>query len=287
MKITNNLLVKLQAYKSWFDILKKYPNKEAPLLDLLQDEDLDFEDLYFARHYFNFTDEELKVYNNRCHIEECGDHVLRSSYIKNSNWVYSSTNIENSNFISNCQDVKGSTDIKSAINVLNSANIINSKNIKYSENIADSGEISSSNNIINSSYISWSSVINSSHNLDECRFCYKSNNLQDCYFCGFTENSRHCLFCNNISNTEYQIFNKAVTIEEFELIKEDLLQRLELETVDLLNINNEKHLDVRFSYDLRFDRMFEKLSEQFYGWVGSLKQYDEQIFLLLFFTTLK
>lgn len=54
-----------------------------------------------------------------------------------------------------------------------------------------------------------------------------------------------------------------------------------------MNIQSEKHLDNRFSYDLRFDRMFEQLSDDFYGWVSSLKQYDEQLFLLLFFTTLK
>ena len=286
MKVTHELLVKFKAYKRWFEVIKKYP-EEVELVDLLQDTDLDLDDLYFARHYFNFNDQELKVYNSRCNIEECGNHVLQSFQINNSNWIYNSSNITNSNFISNCDKVQGSSEIKSGVDIIDCENVINSKNIKYSKNIADSENISTSTNIINSNYINWSKVITSSQNLEECEFCYKCYNLNDCYFCGFVNNSKHCLFCNNISNTEYQIFNKPVTWDEFERIKEILHLQLETENVDLMDIRSDRHLDARFSYDLRFDRMFEQLSENFYGWVGSLPQYDEQIFLLLFFTTLK
>ena len=286
MKVTSDLLLRLQAYKHWFEVLKKYPSG-AELTDLLQDTDLDLEDLYFARHYFNFSEEELKIYNERCKIIECGGHVLRSFNINNSNWIYNSENIKNSNFVSNSENVLGSSEIKSAINVVGGTDIINSKDIKYSVSIADSDNISASHDIINSSYIDWSNIINSSSNLKDCEFCYKSQNLQDCHFCGFVTNSKHCIFCNNITDSEYQIFNKSVTINEFELVKSALSFQLDAEKVHLINIDENRHLDARFSYDLRFDRMFEQLSENFYGWVGSLPQFDEQIFLLLFFTTLK
>lgn len=86
---------------------------------------------------------------------------------------------------------------------------------------------------------------------------YKCRNTKDSYFCGFVENSNHCMFCNNIENAEYQIFNKQVTREEFEQVKEILLLQLQAENIDLLNVDEKKHLDRRFSYDLRFDRMFE------------------------------
>ena len=286
MKITRELLIKLKACQHGLDLLNKYP-EGATLIELADDPDIQLDDFFFARHYFHLNEEELKVYNKKCNIIECGDHILRSSDVKNSNWIYSSNKIQNSNFINNCEDVSGSSDVVSAVNVINSNNIINSKNIKYSQNVADSNNISTSNNIINSNYINWSHVLNSCQNLEECQFCYKCQNLNDCYFCGFVENSKHCIFCNNVSNVKYQIFNQEVTWQEFERVKEMLMLQLEVEKVDLLNIREDRHLDNRFSYDLRFDRMFEKLSEDFYGWVSTLPQYDEQLFLLLFFTTLK
>lgn len=286
MIITRELLIKLQACEHGLKLLEKYPNG-ATLIELADDPDVELDDFYFARHYFHFNDEEMKIYNKHCQIFGCGDHILRSSKITDSNWVYNSININKSNYINQCEQVIESSEIVNSVNVQYSKNIINSKNINYSENVADSDDISNSNNIINSSHINWSSVINSSFLLEDCHFMYKSNNTKDSYFCGFVENSNHCLFCNNLSNAEYQIFNKQVTQTEFEKVKEILLLQLQAENIDLLNINIEKHLNPRFSYDLRFDRMFEQLSEQFYGWVGSLPQFDEQIFLLLFFTTLK
>lgn len=87
------------------------------LAELIRDEDLSLDDIYFARHYFSFSDEELKAYEERCNIENCGGHVLHSSNIKNSNWVYNSTNIENSEYISSCDLIKYSTELKAAVNV--------------------------------------------------------------------------------------------------------------------------------------------------------------------------
>ena len=286
MKVTHDLLVKLNACQQGLDLLKKYPDG-ATLKELALDPDATLEDFFFARHYFNFDEEEMALYNQKCEIENCGNHVLKSYKIKSSGWVYNSHSIDSCQYISNCENTARSNEVINSIDVNDSENIINSKNINFSKNVADSDNISNSNNVINSSYINWCDVINSSLLLDDCQFMYKSRNSQDCYFCGFVENSKHCIFCNNISNAEYQIFNKVVTHSEFERVKEMLLLQLQTETVDLLNVNPKYHLNNRFSYDLRFDRMFEQLSDSFYGWVGSLPQYDEQLFLLLFFTSLK
>ena len=286
MKITRDLLVKLRACQQGLDLLDKYPDG-ATLTELADDPDTTLEDFYFARHYFHFSDEEMKIYNDHCQIKNCGGHVLRSAKITNSNWVYNSTDVQNSNYVGHGEKVIDSTEVANSIDIKRSNNIINSKNIGYSENVADSDNIYNSENVINSSYINWCGVINSSFMLDDCQFMYKCRNTKDSYFCGFVENSNHCIFCNNIHDAEYQIFNKQVTEEEFNRVKEILLIQLQAENVDLLNVNEKNHLDARFSYDLRFDRMFEKLSEQFYGWVGSLPEYDEQVFFLLFFTTLK
>lgn len=286
MKITRDLLVKLRACQQGLDLLDKYPDG-ATLTELADDPDTTLEDFYFARHYFHFSDEEMKIYNDHCQIKNCGGHVLRSAKITNSNWVYNSTDVQDSNYVGHGEKVIGSTEVANSIDIKRSNNIINSKNIGYSENVADSDNIYNSENVINSSYINWCGVINSSFMLDDCQFMYKCRNTKDSYFCGFVEDSNHCIFCNNIHGVEYQIFNKQVTQEEFNRVKEILLIQLQAENVDLLNVNEKNHLDARFSYDLRFDRMFEKLSEQFYGWVGSLPEYDEQVFFLLFFTTLK
>lgn len=286
MKITRDLLVKLRACQQGLDLLEKYPDG-ATLTELAEDPDVTLEDFYFARHYFNFSDEEMEIYNRHCHLEECGGHVLRSSNVKKSNWVYNSQDIERCEYVGHSEKVRDSREISNSIDVNTSENVINSKIVKYSDNVADSDNIFNSENVINSSYINWCGVINSSFMLDDCQFMYKCRNTKDSYFCGFVENSNHCIFCNNISDAEYQIFNHEVTQAEFERVKEMLLIQLQAENVDLLNVNEKMHLDARFSYDLRFDRMFEQLSEQFYGWVGSLPQYDEQVFFLLFFTTLK
>ena len=70
-------------------MIDKYPDG-AELTELANDPDVTLEDLYFARHYFSFNDEELKLYEQKCHIEGGSAHVLRSSYIKDSKFVYNS-----------------------------------------------------------------------------------------------------------------------------------------------------------------------------------------------------
>lgn len=112
-------------------MLKKYPDG-TELIELLKDPDLDLEDLYFARHYFYFNEEELNTYNDRCQIKNCGDHVLRSAFIENSNWIYNSKNIKDSKFVSNCEKVENSNEIKSGIDIIESTHVINSKKVKYS-----------------------------------------------------------------------------------------------------------------------------------------------------------
>lgn len=286
MKITRELLIKLKACQQGLDLLSKYP-EGATLIELAHDPDVTLEDLFFARHYFNFNEEEIKLYNQKCEIVNCNPHILRSFKVKDSNWIYNSNTIENCNYVGNSEQIYNSNEITNSIDINSCENIANSKNIKYSTNVADSDNISSSQNIINSSYINWCNIINSCFLLNDCQFMYKSRNSKDCYFCGFVENSNHCIFCSNLSDAEFQIFNKQVTQEEFEKIKEILLFQLQNEDVNLMDINSKGHLENHFSYELRFDKMFEKLSDQFYGWVGSLPQYDEQLFLLLFFTALK
>ena len=236
MKITRDLLIRLKACQQGLDLLEKYPDG-ATLIELAKDPDLTLEDCYFARHYFNLNEEELKLYNQICQIEDCGDHVLRSSQIKNSAWVYNSTAVKDSSYVSRSESISECKEIVNTINADQSENVINSKNINYSKNVAESDNIACSHNIINSSYINWSNVINSCYELEDCAFVYKSHNSRECYFCGFVEDSNHCLFCNNISNAAYQIFNKEVSVEEFEQTKEILLLQLQAENVDLLNIN--------------------------------------------------
>lgn len=167
MKVTHDLLVRLRACEHGLDLLKKYPDG-ATLIELANDPDTKLEDFYFARHYFCFNSEEMEVYNHHCQIERCGDHVLRSSQITDSNWIYNSTHVDKSSYINSCKNINTSFEIVNSVNVEGSKNTINSKNINYSDKVADSDNISNSNNVINSSYINWCNAINSSFLLDDC-----------------------------------------------------------------------------------------------------------------------
>ena len=177
MKVTRELLVKLKACKQGLNLLDKYP-EGATLVELAQDPDTTLEDFFFARHFFQFNQEELELYNKKCNIVNCNDHILQSYNIINSNWIYRSNNVTNSNYVSSSENINDSDEIKSSIEISDSQNIINSKSISHSFNVADSDNIMASNNIINSSNIKWCQVINSSHDLEESNFCYKSNSTR-------------------------------------------------------------------------------------------------------------
>lgn len=238
---------------------------------------------HYINNYYRLSEEEFGLYCAVFQIKDSSN-FWNCFKIENSKNLFNSFSINDSNFIRNSSQVMNSTDIFNSIVVLDSKDVAHSNCVKRSRAIIESQNIDNSDNIARSNNISWSSVILNSSNLSDCSYTYMSQDLVDCHFCGFTKNSRHCLFCVGLENKEYYIFNKPVTQMEYEMVKEKLLSLLEEEQSKMIKVNESKHTaEERFKLNRRFDTIFEGLSSEFYGWVGTLPNYSDNTFVDLFF----
>ena len=283
MKVTTELLEYYNAPEEYVEFLKgKYPSG-IEFTQLVDSGLATTELLHYIRQYCELTEEEFKLYESFCNIKN-SDNIWYSQTVSNSKNLYSSEGVVNSNFVRNSSDVYDSTNIYNSSFIKNSEEVAHSTDIKNSYKVMESQSIDYSHDIARSNQIAWSNnILNSSH-LDDCSFVYKGNDLVDCHFCGFVNNSRRCLFCTNIKDKEYYIFNKEVSPAEYEEFKEILISKTEDEKSGLILINQSKHLsEERFRLNRRFDSIFNGLSKEFYGWVGTAPNYSDDVFLNLFF----
>jgi hypothetical protein len=92
------------------------------------------------------------------------------------------------------------------------------------------------------------------------------------------------MFCVGLEDKEYYIFNKPVSQKEYELIEDKLVALLEVENSTMIKVNSSKYTaEERFKLNRRFDTVFEGLSKEFYGWIGTLPNYSDEVFVDLFF----
>ena len=282
MKITSELLERFDAPEELMDMFhEKYPSG-AELAEIIEDADLDF--LYFLKKYFSFTKEEIETYNKRCNIDENSNLVWESHDVEFSKDVTRSSNIKDSTHVKDSMDVNRSKDIYSSLNVQRSENIVLGENIKRSNCLISCKNASNSTNAFAASDISWSNNIMSCQSIEESSYVYSSKNLEDCFFCGFCENVKHCLFCLGLTEGEYMIFNEEVSPEEFMDWKEELLLMLSAEKSEFVKINHQEHTaEKRLTFSSRFDSIFNGLSKKFYGWVGNVVNFSDDLFLYLFF----
>lgn len=283
MKITLELLKKYGASNSIIEYFEKSGLEGAALIEIMDTENINFEFLYFLRKFIPFNEEEEAKYNKICHITN-SKNVWRSQQIENSSDIMRAIRISDST------KVRDSSDITSSSFVFNSKVVDNSTNVKNSGNIVDSDKVIKSNNITDSeqvacsSYIDWSDNIFYSISLTDCGYVYQSENLSDSYFCGFVKNSNHCLFCTNIEDKSFYIFNKEVEPQIFEEVLEQLHLMLQAETPRMIEIAEDKFDgEERFNFNARYDSVFNGLSKEFYGWVGTLPNYSDDVFVELFF----
>ena len=156
--------------------------------------------------------------------------------------------------------------------------------IQYSNIILQSSNVNDSNYVVGSTLVSWSDVVFQSTNVRDSSYVYCADNVLDCHMCGFVENSRHCLFCFNISGQEYRIFNKKVDPMVYEDIRTELMAQLSGEMPEFIKLTDAQiYPENRFQYRRRFDSIFDGLSPDFYGWVGTILGYSEDTFFDLFF----
>lgn len=238
---------------------------------------------HYIREYYRLSEEEFELYCKVYKIEMCSN-FWYSTHIKQSSNIYNSFNIYFSNFVRNSNDISVGSYIYNAQTIRSSTNIAYSTTISNSHRIIESQKIDDSEDVARSNNISWSKVILNSSQLKDCNYIYKSDNLVDCHFCGFTRNSRHCLFCVGLENKEYYIFNEPVSQLEYERTKEILLSKLEEEKSSMIRINENKYTaEERFKLNKRFDSIFNGLSSSLYGWIGTLPNYSDDVFVDIFF----
>ena len=284
MKITVDLLKRYNACKQGIDFMQaNYPNG-AEAIEIMKTKNVPLEFLHFGRKYLDLNDEEIQLYKQICKIDDNSRYIWYSNDVSNSTGLMCAHHVNNSSFIHDSFQIDNSNHIYNSNHISNCNNVAHSTNITNSNKILESHDISESNDVARSNLISWSSAILNSFLLEDCSFIYKSDNLKDCHFCGFMKNAKHCLFCTELKDVEYYIFNHEVSPSIYEKYREELLLQLQAETPSMINISNTKHTaEERIKLSARFDNIFNGLSDIFYGWIGTLPNYSDEVFINLFF----
>lgn len=284
MRITVDLLKQYNACKQGIDFMQaNYPNG-AEAIEIMQREDVPLEFLHFGRQYLDVSDEEIQLYKQICRIDDKSRYIWYSNDVNNSTGLMHAHHVNDSSFVRDSFQINNSNHIYNSNNIFNCDNVAHSSNIKNSNKVLESHEVAESNDVARSNLISWSSSILNSFLLEDCSFIYKSDNLKDCHFCGFMKNSKHCLFCTGLEDKEYYIFNHKVSQSTYEKYREELILQLQAETPSMIKVFNTKHTaEERFELSVRFDNVFNGLSDAFYGWIGTLPNYSDEVFIDLFF----
>ena len=284
MRITVDLLKRYNACKQSIDFMQaNYPNG-AEAIEIMQRKDIPLHFLHFGRQYLDVNDEEIQLYKQICRIDDKSRYIWYSNDVSNSTGLMNAHHVNNSSFVRDSFQINNSNHIYNSNNISNCDDIAHSTNIKDSNKILESHDIAESNDVARSNFVSWSSAILNSLLLEDCSFIYKSDNLNDCHFCGFIKNSKHCLFCTELKDKEYYIFNHEVSPTVYEKYREELLLQLQAETPCMINVFSTKYTaEERFELSTRFDTVFNGLSDAFYGWIGTLPNYSDEVFINLFF----
>lgn len=285
MKVTSEFLNRCDASEEAIKFIEQNFSEGAEPLEIIEKfPDLPRGWLYFARDYFLQSEKEIAKFNELCKIKDCGvvansydvengDNIVDSEVVRDSTYIFHSNTVNDSHFIYNSHNIVLSNNINGSEDIYSSSIVV------HSEGVHDSVEI------CDSDYINWSRNILLCNNINDSQFVYHSNNLADCYFCGFVQNCNHCMFCSGIEDRSYYIFNKPVDIKTFEALKQILLLNLDDEHSTFIALDGDEILNgnKRFIFNLRYDSVFNGLSDGFFGWVGTLPNYSDEKFLNLFF----
>lgn len=284
MKLTLELLRDYNLNPLFVSYLEKNGLLGADLKEILQHEGVPLELLFFLKKYLKFDEEEISLYNQICRVDEGSRNIWYSKGVENS------SNLMRSSYVVNSSNVRDSEDVSDSQFIFNSSSVHDSRNVSDSENITDSDtvlksrDVSMSEQVARSKSIDWCDNIFWSARLRGCSFIYQSEDLNTSHFCGFMKNSDHCLFCSGLENKSYYIFNEEVTPREFEEVLNTLLEMLPIEDAHMIRVNDDKYIATeRFDFCPRYDSVFDGLSKEFYGWVGTLPNYSDDKFLTLFF----
>lgn len=290
MKITKEVLKKYQAPKEWFDFLEKNFPEGAEALEIMNNSKMsnfNISLLHFAARFFQFNEKELAEYYKICDIKN-STNCFWNENVDNSQNIYYSFNIFNSKYVTNSSNISDSSFVYDSQEIHNSNEIYNCNEVNQSFAVMNSDNIRLSKEINESKNVLWSRKILNSLFVDDCSYIYQSIKVTDCHFCGFLSNCTHCLFCSGLSDSEYYIFNEEVTQVEYERALEKLhfMETLnEANNSSFIMIDSGKYEPIkRYKLSRRFDSIFEGLSADFYGYIGTVINYNEDVFLQLFLT---
>lgn len=284
MKITTELLEKYGADKSIIDYLVDNGLHGGDLIEIMNSEEVPLKLLHFLRKYVSFSREEEEKYRQICRIDMNSRNIWESEDVINSMNVMRSSHINNVNLVRDSKDTRDSSEVYYSNEIHGSQEVAWCQNIVSSDYIYKSSNVRMSEMVARSSNIDWCENILSSKNLFECGYVYQSEDLNNCYFCGFMKNSNHCLFCTGLEDKEYYIFNQKVEPQDFERIMEELRERLQVEDSEMFKINmNTYSAEDRYNVSRRLDVVFNGLSSDFYGWIGTTLNYSDDAFVELFF----
>lgn len=207
--------------------------------------------------------------------------VHESTEVVNSDFVYKSEFVEDSQSVSNSKRVKNGHIVQNSEDVSNSTHIFDSRRVRKSDYIYKSVNVESSRDVAYSAAVAWSEVILSCNTVEDAKLVYRSNNIVDCYCCGFLENCSSCMFCSSLKDKGYYIFNKEVIPRRFDAVKEVFLSKFagEIEHSYLLNYDKSTG---NVELNGRYDDMFDALGTEFFEWVSSLEEFDEDVFMQVF-----
>lgn len=282
MKLTSELLFNYNApdeFIAYFDSTFK----DGIELDEFLQKEVPIKFLHFVVKYWKLTPAQQQLYLNKCNIQNSIS-IYNSINVLNSERVINSQNIANSTWIQNSDNVRDSSHIYNSLEINESNEIWRSKQVNNSNEIMSSHNITSSSQILQSENVTWSKIVDISSDVRESIAIYKSKNVENSFFCGFCENIANTLFCTNISNASYQLFNQPTNAVTFSRVLEELQSRLQNENFKFIYVDPSGYYpEQRYTASVRFDYMFNSLSPDFFGWIGTLPNFSEQVFLNLFF----
>lgn len=282
MKVTYELLDRYHDADEWKNFLKRYYPDGVEFATAAMDCHMTDSMLHFGFMYFPLEDNDIERYEQMCNLYN-SQHYQRSKDIYDSQYIYDCFKIHNSNHIIQGYDVEDSSHIYNSKHIMTSDEVYRSKHITNSSRVINSKHIDDSYEILQSSNVSWSNHILNSTNVDECGYIYQSDGIQACYFSGFLKDCNNCICCSGLTNKAYHIFNMPIDPNEYERIHDLLVYRLEAEYSSFIIIDSSSETpSERYLYSNKLDSVFDGLGADFYGWIGTLPNYNEDLFLQIF-----
>lgn len=283
--MTNQIELKIKERCPEFDL--------EDFIGNIQSESLDNQTLEDLKEYYllSFNDDEAKAILDECarrfEITDSED-THGSNTIKNSKHIWGSANVTDSQYIIDSTNVWDSTHIYESDEITRSIETWRSFKISNSKFIFNCHDIDNSQGILNSANVKNSTNIQDGFVVEDSQFCSGAV-LFNCYFCTESEDLTNAMFCTGLESAKpFQIFNQPIDQFEWQDLREELEFRLLVESNPSF-FTIKSHLNsvplYRYTLNEAPGAIFSGLSKDFFGWVGTLPHYSEELFLKIFFPT--